>query len=190
MISKKLLIFLVVPTLLFSQEKMVSADFDGDKVADKLYLNSENGAVVYELSSQKFKKVSSDEFVDSGDIFLYKTKNGFKINLNQMRASNSYQFRYEKETGKMRLIGMEREEFGPANNDGSGNSSVNLLTNSYIGDWNYFDENKIKLVKIPTIKKKVILPKAYFGNLGNVFSTYVDQDVKYYLAEKKRLYKW
>jgi len=189
MVSKKLLIFLVFPTLFFSQEKIVSADFDGDKIADKLYLNSENGAVVYELSSQKFRKVSSNEFVDSGDIFLYKTKNGFKINLNQMRASNSYQFRYEKETGKMRLIGMERIEFGPANNDGSGESSVNLLTNTYIGEWNYFDVSKNKLIKMPTIKKKMVLPKTYFDKLGNFFSTYIDKDVQYYLAEKKRLYK-
>ncbi|GGG57126.1 hypothetical protein GCM10007332_18510 [Epilithonimonas arachidiradicis] len=168
---------------------MLSADFDGDNIRDKVYLDPDNGAVVYQLSSQKFKKVSSNQFEDSGEIFFDKTKNGFKVKLNQMRAGYAYQFRYEKETGKMRLIGMERYEFGPANNDGSGESSVNLLTNTYIGEWNYFDNNKIKLVKMPTIKKKMIFPKTYFDNLGNVLSTYIDKDVQYYLAEKKRLYK-
>lgn len=189
MFSKNLLLILTFPTLFSAQEKMLSADFDGDSIKDKVYLDSNSSSVVYQLSSQKFKKVLSDHFEDSGEIFFDKTKNGFKINLNQMRASNSYQFRYEKETGKMRLIGMEREEFGPANNDGSGESSVNLLTNTYIGEWNYFDDNKMKLVKMPPIKKKMVFPKTYFDSLGNVFSTYIDKDTSYYLKEKKRLYK-
>lgn len=189
MFSKKFFLILTFPTLFIAQKKMLSADFDGDSIKDKVYLDSNTSEVVYQLSSQKFKKVSSNQFEDSGEIFFDKTKNGFKINLNQMRASNSYQFRYEKETGKMRLIGMERYEFGPANNDGSGESSVNLLTNTYIGEWNYFDETKRKLIKIPTIKKKMFFPKIYFDDLGNAFSTYIDKDTNYYLAEKKKLYK-
>lgn len=189
MFAKKFLILLVFPVLIFAQENKLIADFDGDKVADKVYLDSKTGAVVYELSSQKFKTVSSEGFEDNGEIFFDQTKNGFKVKMNQMRAGNSYQFRYESETGKMRLIGMERYEFGPANNDGSGESSVNLLTNMYVGEWNYFDDKKVKLVKIPTIKKKMVFPKTYFDTLKNEFSTYVEKDVAYYLAEKKRLYK-
>ena len=189
MFAKKYLLFCLFPTLIFAQEKILSADFDGDKINDKVYLDSTIGAVVYQLSSQKFKKVASDNFKDSGEIFFDKTKGGFKVNLNQMRASYSYQFRYEKESGKMRLIGMERDEFGPANNDGSGESSVNLLTNNYIGEWNYFDVSKNKLIKMPTIKKKMVFPKTYFDTLMNEFSTYMDKDVAYYSAEKKRLYK-
>lgn len=189
MFRLKILFFVFFPALVFAQKKKLVADFDGDKIADKVYQDSNTGSVVYELSSQKFKKVSSDDFVDSGDVFFYKAKNGFKVSLSQMRAGNAYQFRYEKETGKMRLIGMDRVEYGPANNDGSGDSSVNLLTNTYIGEWNYFDNRKTKLVKMPTIKKKMVLPKAYFGELGNAFSTYIDKDTQYYQAEKKRLYK-
>lgn len=189
MSAKKFLLFLIFPALIFAQDNSLSADFDGDNIADKVYLDSKIGAVVYELSSQKFKKVASDNFEDNGEIFFDKAKNGFKVKTNQMRAGNSYQFRYEKETGKMRLIGMERYEFGPANNDGSGESSVNLLTNIYIGEWNYFDNEKLKLMKIPTIKKKMVFPKTYFDTLKNEFSTYVDKDVSYYSAEKKRLYK-
>lgn len=189
MFTKKLLFLFIFPSLIFAQENKLTADFDGDKVADKVYLDSKIGAVVYELSSQKFKKVSSDGFEDNGEIFFDKTKNGFKVKISQMRSGNSYQFRYEKESAKMRLIGMERYEFGPANNDGSGESSVNLLTNTYIGEWNYFDNEKIKLIKIPTVKKKMVFPKTYFDTLKNEFSTYVEKDVAYYLAEKKRLYK-
>ena len=42
---------------------------------------------------------------------------------------------------------------------------------------------------MPPIKKKMVFPKTYFGSLGNVFSTYIDKDTSYYLAEKKKLYK-
>ena len=189
MFTKKFLFLLLFPAVTFAQEKILSADFDGDKINDKVYLDSTIGAVIYQLSSQKFKKVSSDQFEDSGEIFFYKSKNGFRVSRNQMRASNAYQFRYDKESGKMRLIGMERYEFGPANNDGSGESSVNLLTNTYIGEWNYFDNEKVKLVKIPTIKKKMVFPKTYFDTLKNEFSTYMEKDSNYYLTERKRLYK-
>lgn len=189
MFTKKFLFLLLFPSLIFAQDQRLSADFDGDNIPDKLYLDSKIGAVVYELSSQKFKKVVSNGFEDVGEIFFDEKKNGFRVSLNQMRASYAYQFRYERESGKMRLIGMERYEFGPANNDGSGESSVNLLTNTYIGEWNYFDNEKVKLVKIPTIKKKMVFPKTYFDTLKNEFSTYMEKDSNYYLTERKRLYK-
>ena len=50
---------------------------------------------------------------------------------------------------------MSRYEFGPANNDGSGKSSVNLLTGDYIGNWNYSDLESDSLIKIPTIETKM-----------------------------------
>lgn len=76
-----------------------------------------------------------------------------------MRAGYKNQFRYNKKTKKIQLIGMSRFEFGNAANDGSGESSVNLLTNDYIGNWNVYDhlannENG-ELIKLPTIKTKM-----------------------------------
>ncbi|MBF8455966.1 hypothetical protein IV494_02130 [Kaistella sp. G5-32] len=180
--------FLIFPAILFAQNQIVKSDFDGDKIMDKVYFDSASGMVICQLSSQKFKKVKTKSYNDDGTLTLGKTKNGFEISVSQMRAGNSYQFRYEKESKKMRLIGMWRSEFGPANNDGSGESSVNLLTNNYIADWNYYDVKKSKLVKMPSIKKKMIFPKIYFDDLDDVFYKYMDQDVKYYEAEKKRLY--
>lgn len=183
------LALLFIPLLIFSQNEIIAADFDGDQVADKIYIEENQGTVTYQLSSQNFKKISTDDFRDSGQIYLHSSKNGFKVNINQMRAGNSYQFRFEKTTGKMRLIGMWRTEFGPANNDGSGESSVNLLTNNYIPDWNYYDVEKSELIRIPTIKKRISLPKTYFSNVGNVFSKYVDQDYKYYMQAKSSMQK-
>lgn len=185
----KILLLFVFPTLIFAQVKMIAADFDGDQIIDKVYVEEETGTVAYELSSQKFKKVQTSYFVDQGSVFLHPKKNGFEVSINQMRAGNSFQFRYEKESQKMRLIGMWRTEYGPANNDGSGESSVNLLTNSYIAEWNYYNTQKNQLMKIPTMKKKMILPKTYFEDIGDVFSVYMEKDVQYFLAEKKRLYR-
>lgn len=88
----------------------------------------------------------------------------------------------------MRLIGMRRTEFGPANNDGSGESSINLLTNDYIADWNYYDVKMSELIKMPSITKKMTFPKTYFDHLGDVFEKYLEKDLTYYEAEKKRLY--
>ncbi len=90
MILKKFLFLLTFPTLISAQENKLVADFDGDKIDDKVYLDSKIGAVVYELSSQKFKKVASNQFEDSGELFFHNTKNGFRVSLNQMRASNAY----------------------------------------------------------------------------------------------------
>ena len=106
-----------------------------------------------------------------------------------MRAGYVYQFCYEKESGKMRLRGLARREVGPGNHDGSGYFSVNLLTDTYIGEWNYFDNKRVKLIKMPTIKKKMVFPKTYFDHLTSEFSTYMDKDYIYYMAEKKKLYK-
>lgn len=170
-----------------AQEIKLSKDLDGDKVADHVYLDVESNQFVCELSSQKFKKVFSEPFEEEADISLRATKNGFEIGVNYMRAGHSYQFRYERETKKIRLIGMDRYEFGPANNDGSGKSSVNLLTRQYTADWNYYDVQNEELVKIPTVKKKMDFPKIYFTSVGNVYENYLEKDVEYYRAEKDRL---
>ena len=186
MILKSCFLLLFSPLLFLSQDnKPLIKDLDGDTKMDKVYYTPETGIVTYELSSQEFKKVSSDSFEDSGEIFIAPTKSGFEVRFNNMRSGFAYQFRYEKETQKMRLIGMSRYEFGPANNDGSGESSVNLLTNEYVGEWNYYDLNKNELIRIPTIKKKMVFPKTYFDNLDGIFSKYSNLCSNYYEKSKK-----
>lgn len=189
MFAKTLLLFIAFPTLVCAQDKSLSADVDGDRIPDKVYVDSRDGAVVYELSSQGFRPVRSRRFEDAGEVFFQNAKGGFKVKITQMRAGGAYQFRYDKDTGKMRLIGMERYEFGPASNDGSGKSSVNLVTGTYVGDWRYFDEARNKLVKIPTIEKRMPFRTVYFDTFTDEFATYSDKDAAYYAAEKVRLYR-
>ncbi|MCL5245202.1 hypothetical protein M4I21_05235 [Cellulophaga sp. 20_2_10] len=140
-------------------------DIDFDAIKDTIYLDVINFKIVCKLSSINFKKVESIPIeginVMSG---ISDSKNGFKFENHWMRAGYSNQFRYNKRTKKIQLIGMSRYEFGGYTQDGSGESSVNLLTGDYIGNWNYYDDftydewgkkEEEKLVKIPTIKTKL-----------------------------------
>ncbi|WP_374172964.1 hypothetical protein [Flavobacterium tructae] len=54
-----------------------------------------------------------------------------------------------------------RYNLGDAAQNGSGESSVNLLTNKYIGEWIRVDLKLKKRIKIPTIKRPFITNKIY-----------------------------
>lgn len=83
---------------------------------------------------------------------------------------------------------MSRFEFGPANNDGSGESSVNLLTNQYIGKWSYYDLNKDYLVKMPEIRAKMIFPKIYLEDFSSdIYFDYSEKCSELYYKKKQYL---
>ena len=152
---KIIILFLLFQMTAFSQDKLVK-DIDNDGIKDSVYVDSIKSTIVCKLSTKKFKVVESKSIeilnYPSG---IVATKNGFAFFNDWMRAGYKNQFRYNAKTKKIQLIGMSRYEFGNAANDGSGESSVNLLTNDYIGNWNYFDMEKEELIKIPTIKSKM-----------------------------------
>lgn len=158
----KILTFLLIANFMFSQ---VSKDLDQDEKLDEVTFDTENGRIVCKLSSQNYKPIYSKEGLsEEGNVEIRETKNGFEFSVPSMRAGFVHQFRYEPKEKKIRLIGMKRYEFGPANNDGSGESSVNLLTGDYIGEWYHFDLGKNELIKLPTIKTKMKFPKVYLDN--------------------------
>ncbi|MCH5597471.1 hypothetical protein [Niabella ginsengisoli] len=91
----------------------------------------------------------------------------------------------------MRLIGMDRYELGDATLNGSGESSVNLLTGDYIGDWNYYDplaNNEAgELIKIPTIKTKMYFGKIYLEAFSDaVYYDFEERCAKLYYQEKEK----
>ena len=141
------------------------------------------------LSSQNFKAIYSQENLsDEINSGVQETKNGFEFINHFMRAGYASQFRYEAKDQKIRLIGMSRYEFGPANNNGSGKSSVNLLTNNYIGEWYHYDMDKEKLVKMPVIKTKMYFPKTYLEDYdGQSHSEYGEKCSALYYLEKKKM---
>lgn len=153
--KKNIIILTLLTNFAFGQKKLIK-DIDNDGKNDTVFIDAEKSTIVCNLSTLNYKSISSKPIeilnVTSGVIA---TKNGFEFFNDWMRAGYKNQFRYNSKTKKIQLIGMSRYEFGNAANDGSGESSVNLLTGDYIGNWNYYDMKKNSLIKIPTIKTKM-----------------------------------
>ena len=150
----------------FSKEILLK-DLDNDKIKDQILLDTKNAQIVCKLSTQKFLPIRSKklEFLnDSSGIEL--TKNGFQFYNHSMRSGYYCQFRYNPTENKIQLIGMSRYNLGDAMQNGSGESSVNLLTNNYIGEWIRFDEKVQKHVKVPTIKKTYKITKVYLEDFS------------------------
>ncbi|MFN8281956.1 MAG: hypothetical protein U0U67_02015 [Chitinophagales bacterium] len=154
-----LFFFLFTQVAVFGEYYLVK-DMDNDGQKDTTYVDSIEATIVCKLSTAKYKPVSSKPIETMNfSAGVTATKNGFEFFNDWMRAGYKNQFRYNIKTKKIQLIGMSRYEFGNAANDGSGSSSVNLLTGDYIGNWNYFDylanNEEGELVTIPTIKTKM-----------------------------------
>ena len=149
------LFLLTIFTQTFGQNKLVK-DIDNDGKQDTVFVNVEKSTIICKLSTLNYKSVSSKPIeILNEQSGIIKTKNGFAFFNDWMRAGYKNYFRYNSKTKKIQLIGMSRYEFGNAVHDGSGESSVNLLTGDYIGNWNYNDIEKDNLIIIPTIKTKM-----------------------------------
>lgn len=159
-------------------------DLDADKYADSIFFDKTSSRIICKLSSQGFEEIKSKElenidFVMAG---IRTLNHGFEFFNNWMRAGYSCFFSYDKARKKIRLTAINRYEFGNAVNDGSGNSSINLITHQYLGNWNYFDEEKEKLVKMPAIKKNLVLPYTDLQNFS-------EQQVEAYIFKCSDLYE-
>lgn len=151
--------FILIQILAFGQH-ILKTDIDNDGVTDSVYIDTIQSKIICKLSTNNFKPISSLAIEILNEMSgIRETSNGFEFFNNWMRAGYQCQFRYNSKTKKIQLIGMSRYEFGNATNDGSGESSVNLLNGDYIGDWNYYDSfannEEGELIKIPTIKTKM-----------------------------------
>ncbi|PIE50373.1 MAG: hypothetical protein CSA38_04045 [Flavobacteriales bacterium] len=154
-----LIIFFLINSSVLAQNKL-EKDIDFDGIIDTIYIDNEKSVIVCILSSKNFKKTESKPIeILNLTSAITDAKNGFYFENDFMRAGYKNQFRYNSKSKKIQLIGMSRYEFGNASNDGSGESSVNLLTQNYIGNWNYFNhlanDGEGELVKIPTIRTKM-----------------------------------
>lgn len=185
-----LLIIFFAPIFTFGQNKLIK-DIDNDGINDTMYVDSIKSTIICKLSSNKFKPMSSKPIeilnFSSG---VNETKNGFEFFNDWMRAGYKNQFRYNPKTKKIQLIGMSRYEFGNAANDGSGESSVNLLTGDYIGNWNYYDpfanNEEGELIKIPSIKTKMKFEVINLEDFGEeIYFGYAERCAELYYQYKK-----
>lgn len=185
-----LLLFTFFQIMTYGQGKLLK-DLDNDRIMDSVYIDSIKSTIVCRLSSQDFKRIESKPIEILNETSgIRDAKDGFYFYNDWMRAGYSNQFRYDAKTKKIQLIGMSRYEFGNVTNDGSGESSVNLLTNSYIGDWNYYDPEKEELISIPTIKAKMILEKTDLESFSeNIYFTYAEKCAELYYKGQEKMDK-
>ena len=162
-------------------------DIDLDGIRDTVYIDAEKSTIVCVLSSMNYKPVFSKPIEILNETSgISETKNGFEFFNSWMRAGYKNQFRYNSKTKKVQLIGMSRYEFGNAVHDGSGESSVNLLTGDYIGNWNYFDIGTDRLVKIPTIRKKMKFKPINLEDFSeDTYFNYADKCAELYNRQKE-----
>lgn len=184
------MLFLIHFTVLGQEKFTKDLDFDG--IIDSVYVNTDESRIICMLSSQNFKEIKSKPIEILNEMSgIIDSKNGFIFFNDWMRAGYKNQFRYSKKTKKIQLIGMSRYEFGNAANDGSGESSVNLLTNDYIGNWNVYEylanDGSGELIKLPTIKTKMKFRIINLEDFGEeTYFNFSEKCSALYYKEKKR----
>lgn len=169
----KYMLYILIITLsctqTFAREKLIK-DIDFDGLNDIVYIDIRKSVIVCQLSTQQFHTIESKPVAINEHTYISESKNGFSFSYPEMRWGFSAQFRYDKNKKRIQLIGMKRYSFGNAAGDDSGETSVNLLTNNYIGNWNYYDHlannEEGELVPIPRIKTKMNFDKIYLDNFG------------------------
>ena len=187
-----LLVCLQVSARASPSDDTLSGDLDHDRIADTLIYDRANTTIICKLSSQNFRGIKSQSIENTDEAMSGLRIRGDEFDFfnSWMRAGYICAFRYDKKLKKIRLIGMSREEFGNAANDGSGHSSVNLLTGSYIGEWNYYDYEKEKLISIPAIKRKMVFVPVFLEAFSDEpFSRYSGQCSEFFNQAKKKMVK-
>lgn len=176
----KIIIILIIsliftPVVIFGQDKLVK-DLDHDGVEDIVYFDSGQLAIVCKLSSQDFREIRSGKLSNSDDfVRINVTQSGFEFHEDWMRSGYTLQFRYNQTDQKIRLTGMSRYDLGQASGDGSGYSSVNLLTDKFIGEWNYLNGKRRTLIKLPVITSTMNFPKISLAECdGLAYSHFLD----------------
>lgn len=165
------LITILSSTSLFAQNYFFK-DIDYDSKGDSVFIDIANSTLSCSLTSLQSKKIYSGK-IDLADNFKLSAKgNGFEFSNNYMRSGYACQFEYDTGVHKIKLTAISRYVLGPATNDGSGQSSVDVFMKNYVGNWNYYDTQKDQLIAIPTIRTKMDLTTTYFEDFSE--QTYVD----------------
>lgn len=166
---------LLVCTITHAQSYMekdtLHMDLDLDKKTDALIFDRTKAIIICKLSTKKFVPIKSLTLdFDGPQSGIRKKGNGFTYFVPHMRSGYHCDFTYNKTLQKIQLIAMDRYEFGPANNDGSGESEIDLLKHTYLGNWNYYSMENEELVKIPPIRRKMVLPRTYLENFNDAIA--------------------
>lgn len=172
----------------FNENDTLRIDLDHDQVRDTVIFDRVKAEIRCRLSTQKFKNIKSLELAfEELHAGIRESGQGFTYFVPSMRSGYHADFQYNQAAKKIQLVAMDRYEFGPANNDGSGESSVDLLKNQYEGMWSYYDEELSKLIKIPVIKRKMVFPATYLDSFNDeIVYRYMEKCAAIYGEEKSK----
>ena len=189
MILQKSLVMLFLFQNLVNAQDTLAVPIDHDLIPDKVWMAFEDdeGYIYVELSATNKIYRSKPMGDPSGNVHFKKVKNGFHFNVNFMRGGYAVQFRYNDKTKAIEAIGLSRYEFGNAANDGSGESSINLNTHKYIGNWHYYDLKKETLIKMAPIKRTLKFSTQNLADFdGAIVGDFMDQCTALYIEEKAK----
>ena len=165
-------LFLILANTAFAQTtRKIVKDLDGDGKKDSVFIDSDKDILMLWLSTQKYKRVESKEIthLNFGNTLVATTK-GFEFWNDYDRSGFISVFAYDKIAKKMRLVQMRRsdDKLGRDNsNEGLYESSVNLITNKYVG----IIRTKIKGKVIKTIiNAELVFPKTYLETFSDLIN--------------------
>lgn len=163
-------LYLLMSCNSFGQRDMLVRDLDGDGISDTIRLDSEKSCIVCLLSAHNFTPIYSSELylenMNGMGSSVSATKTGFYYSFDWMRAGEGYEFVYEKETERLRLVYMNSYAFGNAVGDGRQDLNIDLLTGECSGVVHYFDYEKEELIP-STIDLKIEIPPMYVENFDS-----------------------
>lgn len=166
------ILFLLFANTTFAQStRKIVKDFDGDGKKDSVFIDSDKDILMLWLSTQKYKRVESKEIthLNFGNT-LVATAKGFEFWNDYDRSGFISVFAYDKMAKKMRLVQMRRsdDKLGRDHpNEGLYESSVNLMTNKYVG----IIRTRIKGKVMKTIiNAELVFPKTYLETFSDLIN--------------------
>lgn len=140
-----------------NNRNVITGDFDEDQQPDSFYLLRDDSGtrLAYRLSSQNYFGVVShylDGAADEEHISMDSKTNSVILSQEWMRYSNTIAFRYSKKRNGFIITDFNSEAFGNAANDGSGSLHYDLIKDSLIASYNYYDNKQDSLASLPTIE--------------------------------------
>ena len=143
---------------------LLRGDFDGDGKRDVFCViqlkGSEDGKLMAVLKSGKTVLYSHTLSMCCGSVS--QGNNVITLHSRGNRYFTYYKFRWEAQAKDFRLIGYDTESFGNAVHDGSGNSSLNMLTGDYEAEFNVWDEKTKDIKSLPKVSRKLKLERRIY----------------------------
>ncbi len=142
----------------------IKADFDGDGKRDEFYVaeESENTDGYFIALMSTCGRIESPVVPLCCGSVDQKGKGTLRAASKGMRGFSYWTFRWDAAAKDFRLIGYDTENFGNAMNDGSGTSSLNLLTGDFVAAFNSADVKSGELRALPKVRRKVVVSRRIY----------------------------